>query len=31
MCWVHILVLVEIIVEIVERLETLVSVQVDGV
>lgn len=31
MCWVHILVLVEIIVEIVERLQTLVSVQVDGV
>lgn len=29
--WVHILVLVEIVVEIVERLLTLVSVKVDGV
>lgn len=31
MCWVHVLVLVEIVVEVVERLQTLVSVQVDGV
>lgn len=31
MCRVHVLVLVEIIVEVVERLQTLVSVQVDGV
>lgn len=31
MRWVHILVLVEIVVEIVERLLTLVSVKVDGV
>lgn len=30
-CWVHILVLVEIVVEVVERLQSLLPVQLDGV